>query len=335
MSTKGRPALALIAGLAAAAPVALWLLARRRPKRRDAIVDAYKQHIQALVARLRNLIADEDKPPTPPQTPPQTPRKLAQDPEEAYAFKYRLDLDGDNITLAAEALAWVQCRRAVADACASHHLKEITCGTIVYDDTIAPTSAAPCVARFLHGLAAVDNVEILVKALAAARSHVDAQRPRRSLIATLAKGEEVFDVALAKDAKVAFDDGSIFLSAKKKKKRVCFVSRRERPATRAAGFTCRREAPGRRFGHIVSEAVAMYSTGARLWNNNAGHRQARRRRYFGGGGPRAAVVEVRGGMRRPISTRRRADVASMAWRLTRVAPDHNRVAGQGRARRAE
>ena len=57
MSTKGRPALALIAGLAAAAPVALWLLARRRPKRRDAIVDAYKQNIQALVARLRNLIA--------------------------------------------------------------------------------------------------------------------------------------------------------------------------------------------------------------------------------------------------------------------------------------
>ena len=45
----------------------------------------------------------------------------------------------------------------------------------------------------------------------------DAQRPRRSLIATLVKGDEVFDVALAKDAKVAFDDVSIFLSAKKKK----------------------------------------------------------------------------------------------------------------------
>ena len=217
MSTKGRPALALIAGLAAAAPVALWLLARRRPKRRDAIVDAYKQHIQALVARLRNLIAGEDKPPTPPQTPPQTPRKEQRDPEEAYTYNYRLDLQGDNITLAAEAVAWVQCRRAVADMCASHHLKELTSETIVYDGAIERTSAAPCVARFLHGLAAVDNVEILVKALAAARSHVDAQRPRRSLIATLAKGEEVFDVALAKDAKVAFDDVSIFLSAKKKK----------------------------------------------------------------------------------------------------------------------
>ena len=53
MSTKGRPALALVAGLAAAAPVALWLLARRRPKRREAVVDAYKQHIQGLVAQLR------------------------------------------------------------------------------------------------------------------------------------------------------------------------------------------------------------------------------------------------------------------------------------------
>ena len=126
MSTKGRPALALVAGLAAAAPVALWLLARRRPKRRDAIVDAYKQHIQALVARLRQFIADEDKPPTPPQTPPQTPRKEQRDPEEAYTYNYRLDLQGDNITLAAEAVAWVQCRRAVADACASHHLKELS-----------------------------------------------------------------------------------------------------------------------------------------------------------------------------------------------------------------
>ena len=217
MGAGSRAALALSAGLACSLPVALWLLARRRPKRRDAIVDAYKQHIQALVARLRNLIAADEPPTPPPQTPPQTPRKEQRDPEEAYAFSYRLDLQGDNITLAAEAVAWVQCRRAVADACASHHLKEITCGTIVYDGTIAATSAAPCVARFLHGLASVDNVEILVKALAAARAHVDAQRPRRSLVATLAKGEEVFDVALAKDAKVAFDDVSIFLSAKKKK----------------------------------------------------------------------------------------------------------------------
>jgi len=87
----------------------------------------------------------------------------------------------------------------------------------VYDGAIEATTAAPCVARFLAGLASVDNVEILVKALAAARSHVDAQRPRRSLIATLARGDEVFDVALAKDAKVAYDDVSIFLSAKKKK----------------------------------------------------------------------------------------------------------------------
>ena len=80
MSTKGRPALALVAGLAAAAPVALWLLARRRPKRRDAIVDAYKQHIQALVARLRNLIAaDKDDAATPPRSrkpwPPQQQRR--------------------------------------------------------------------------------------------------------------------------------------------------------------------------------------------------------------------------------------------------------------------
>ncbi len=204
MGAGSRAALALSAGLACSLPVALWLLARRRPKRRDAIVDAFRRRIQQLVAGLNRIDADEDATP-PPQTPPQTPRKPAQrDPEQAYAFKYRLDLQGDNITLAAEALAWVQCRRAVADMCASHHLKEITCGTIVYDGTIAPTSAAPCVARFLHGLAA-------------ARSHVDAQRPRRSLIATLAKGEEVFDVALAKDAKVAFDDVSIFLSSKKKK----------------------------------------------------------------------------------------------------------------------
>ena len=216
MSTKGRPALALVAGLAAAAPVALWLLARRRPKRRDAVVDAFRRRIQQLVAGLNRIDADEDATP-PPQTPPQTPRKEQRDPEEAYAFSYRLDLQGDNITLAAEAVAWVQCRRAVADACASHHLKEITCGTIVYDGAIATTTAAPCVARFLHGLASVDNVEILVKALAAARSHVDAQRPRRSLIATLARGDEVFDVALAKDAKVAYDDVSIFLSANKKK----------------------------------------------------------------------------------------------------------------------
>ena len=202
--------------MAAAAPVALWLLARRRPKRRDAIVDAFRRRIQQLVAGLNRIDADEDATP-PPQTPPQTPRKEQRDPEEAYAFTYRLDLDGDNITLAAEAVAWVQCRRAVADACASHHLKQITSETIVYDGAIEATTAAPCVARFLHGLAAVDNVDILVKALAAARSHVDAQRPRRSLIATLAKGEEVFDVALAKDAKVAYDDVSIFLSAKKKK----------------------------------------------------------------------------------------------------------------------
>ena len=139
----GRAALALSAGLACSLPVALWLLARRRPKRRDAIVDAYKQHIQALVARLRNLIADEDKPPTPPQTPPQTPRKEQRDPEEAYTYNYRLDLQGDNITLAAEAVAWVQCRRAVADACASHHLKEITCGTIVYDGCLLYTSPSP------------------------------------------------------------------------------------------------------------------------------------------------------------------------------------------------
>ena len=204
------------AGLACSLPVALWLLARRRPKRRDAIVDAFRRRIQQLVAGLNRIDADEDATP-PPQTPPQTPRKEQRDPEEAYAFSYRLDLQGDNITLAAEALAWVQCRRAVADMCASHNLKQITSETIVYDGAIEATTAAPCVARFLHGLAAVDNVEILVKALAAARSHVDAQRPRRSLIATLAKGAEVFDVALAKDAKVAFDDVSIFLSSKKKK----------------------------------------------------------------------------------------------------------------------
>ena len=216
MGAGSRAALALSAGLACSLPVALWLLARRRPKRRDAIVDAFRRRIQQLVAGLNRIDADEDATP-PPQTPPQTPRKEQRDPEEAYAFKYRLDLQGDNITLAAEALAWVQCRRAVADMCASHHLKEITCGTIVYDGAIEATTAAPCVARFLHGLASIDNVEILVKALAAARSHVDAQRPRRSLIATLVKGDEVFDVALAKDAKVAFDDVSIFLSSKKKK----------------------------------------------------------------------------------------------------------------------
>ena len=169
MGAASRAALALSAGLACSLPVALWLLARRRPKRREAIVDAYKQHIQALVARLRNLVAAEE-PPTPPQTPPQTPRKEQRDPEEAYAFKFRLDLQGDNITLAAEAVAWVQCRRAVADACASHNLQQITSETIVYDGAIEATTAAPCVARFLHGLAAVDNVEILVKALAAARS---------------------------------------------------------------------------------------------------------------------------------------------------------------------
>ena len=109
MSTKGRPALALIAGLAAAAPVALWLLARRRPKRRDAIVDAFRRRIQQLVAGLNRIDADEDAAP-PPQTPPQTPRKEQRDPEEAYTYNYRLDLQGDNITLAAEAVAWVQCR---------------------------------------------------------------------------------------------------------------------------------------------------------------------------------------------------------------------------------
>ena len=95
----------------------------------------------------------------PPQTPPQTPRKEQRDPEEAYTYNYRLDLLGDNITLAAEAVAWVQCRRAVADACASHNLKQITSETIVYDGAIEATTAAPCVARFLHGLAAVDNVD--------------------------------------------------------------------------------------------------------------------------------------------------------------------------------
>ena len=115
MGAGSRAALALSAGLACSLPVALWLLARRRPKRRDAIVDAYKQHIQALVARLRNAIAADDAAP-PPQTPPQTPRKEQRDPEEAYAFTYRLDLQGDAITLAAEAVAWVQCRRAFSDA---------------------------------------------------------------------------------------------------------------------------------------------------------------------------------------------------------------------------
>ena len=141
MGAASRAALALSAGLACSLPVALWLLARRRPKRRDAIVDAFRRRIQQLVAGLNRIDADEDA--TPPlQTPPQTPRKEQRDPEEAYAFSYRLDLQGDNITLAAEAGAWVQCRRAVADMCASHHLKEITCGTIVYDGTIAATSAA-------------------------------------------------------------------------------------------------------------------------------------------------------------------------------------------------
>ena len=99
MSTKGRPALALMAGLAAAAPVALWLLARRRPKRREELADAFQRHIQQLVAGLRNVIAaDEDATP-PPQTPPQTPRKEQRDPEEAYTYNYRLDLQGDNLSL--------------------------------------------------------------------------------------------------------------------------------------------------------------------------------------------------------------------------------------------
>ena len=49
--------------------------------------------------------------------------------------------------------------------------RPITSETIVYDGAIETSTAAPCVARFLHGLVAVDNVDILVRALAAVRSH--------------------------------------------------------------------------------------------------------------------------------------------------------------------
>ena len=57
----------------------------------------------------------------------------------------------------------------------------------------------------------------IAQALAAARARVECDRPRRSLVATLEFKNEAFEVALAKDAKVAFDDISILLSSNKKK----------------------------------------------------------------------------------------------------------------------
>lgn len=152
---------ALCAGLAAAAPVALWLLARRRPKERAAIVAAWDRRVRALVARLRTLIAaDEEAAAPPPRTPPRTPQR---DPPEAYAFAYRLDLQGDAVALAAEAVAWVSCKRAVADACQAHRVPELTNAALTFDLPVGPTTAPPCVARFLAGLAAHDDCAVLVK----------------------------------------------------------------------------------------------------------------------------------------------------------------------------
>lgn len=148
---------ALCAGLAAAAPVALWLLARRRPKERAAIVAAWDRRVGALVARLRTLIAADEEAAAP---PPRTPQR---NPPEVYAFAYRLDLQGDAVALAAEAVAWVSCKRAVADACQAHRVPELTNAALTHDLPVGPTTAPPCVARFLAGLAAHDDCAVLVK----------------------------------------------------------------------------------------------------------------------------------------------------------------------------
>ena len=162
----------------------------------------------------------------------------------------------------------------------------------MYDGAIEATTAAPCVARFLHGLAAVDNVEILVRALAAARSHVDAQRPRLFFDSDARQGEEVFDVALAKDAKVAFDDVSIFIS-KKKKNRIRAVSRRERPprlVLRGLHVDEKRRGEGLatllvRLWLAVAEELGCGITTQAIDKPVVAV-------ILGDGGPRAAVVEV-------------------------------------------
>ena len=134
-------------------------------------------------------------------------------------------------------------------------------------------------------------------------------------------------MALVKDAKVAFDDVSIFLSSKKRRSATCCVAGRGRPPTRTKGFTCRREA--RRGEGLATLLVKLWLCIAQELGcgiNNAGHRQARRCRYFwraAGLEPRSSKFEV------DAASEARAEPVVEVDAMSRASRSHGRVTHAG------